>query len=311
MRTVRGRELSPRWTGGQIAHEARCGTHRVHFTPDEPNQTSSTRRDLHIGTRVGKPAMVVPESMSEASFTTAQEFNGTCLTCGYSLRGLSDERCPECGRLFRASDPTTFRTFTDRWSWRRLARPPGKIHLWTVVISTPLMLYAASLPPGTGAGLGLLGCAFLVALIVIGMDYAIRCLSAVACRLLPVNDANRISRSSRRAWVATPICLLMLGSAVPFNWPMYFRFALSRNAFEAETKKLLAGVDIGEGHKGGDPYGKWVGLYYVDSVRVRSAERRVEFFTSDVFGFGYRVDDLAQYILEIPKGWYFCYCGWS
>lgn len=36
------------------------------------------------------------------------EFVGVCKSCGYSLRGLSDSRCPECGRLFDPALPTTY-----------------------------------------------------------------------------------------------------------------------------------------------------------------------------------------------------------
>jgi hypothetical protein len=31
-----------------------------------------------------------------------------CLGCGYSLKGLTDPRCPECGREFDSLDPRTF-----------------------------------------------------------------------------------------------------------------------------------------------------------------------------------------------------------
>jgi hypothetical protein len=31
-----------------------------------------------------------------------------CLGCGYDLRGLPENRCPECGRAFDPVDPTTF-----------------------------------------------------------------------------------------------------------------------------------------------------------------------------------------------------------
>lgn len=34
--------------------------------------------------------------------------DSNCLTCGYSLRGLADPRCPECGRAFDLADPNTF-----------------------------------------------------------------------------------------------------------------------------------------------------------------------------------------------------------
>ncbi len=33
-----------------------------------------------------------------------------CLECDYELINLDEARCPECGRAFDASDPTTFKT---------------------------------------------------------------------------------------------------------------------------------------------------------------------------------------------------------
>ena len=33
-----------------------------------------------------------------------------CLECDYELINLEEARCPECGRAFDASDPTTFKT---------------------------------------------------------------------------------------------------------------------------------------------------------------------------------------------------------
>lgn len=32
-----------------------------------------------------------------------------CRVCGYALVGLSENRCPECGRAFDPADPRTFR----------------------------------------------------------------------------------------------------------------------------------------------------------------------------------------------------------
>ena len=34
---------------------------------------------------------------------------GFCLGCGYALRGLTETRCPECGRAFDPFDPRTMR----------------------------------------------------------------------------------------------------------------------------------------------------------------------------------------------------------
>src|SRR5688500_3205898 len=35
-------------------------------------------------------------------------FTGYCLGCSYNLRGLSEPRCPECGREFRPGAPSTY-----------------------------------------------------------------------------------------------------------------------------------------------------------------------------------------------------------
>ncbi len=32
-----------------------------------------------------------------------------CLSCKYDLRNLTENRCPECGRIFDPDDPRTFR----------------------------------------------------------------------------------------------------------------------------------------------------------------------------------------------------------
>src|SRR5436309_886841 len=32
---------------------------------------------------------------------------GLCRVCSYPLRGLAEDRCPECGACFNAKDPTT------------------------------------------------------------------------------------------------------------------------------------------------------------------------------------------------------------
>lgn len=44
-----------------------------------------------------------------------------CRQCDYDLHGLSEQRCPECGQRFDASDPKTFHTTPRRQRRRRLA----------------------------------------------------------------------------------------------------------------------------------------------------------------------------------------------
>lgn len=52
------------------------------------------------------------------------EYLGTamyCRQCDYNLHGLSEQRCPECGRTFDPSDPNTFHEKTRRQRRRRFA----------------------------------------------------------------------------------------------------------------------------------------------------------------------------------------------
>jgi hypothetical protein len=49
-----------------------------------------------------------------------------CLDCNYSLRGLAESRCPECGREFNIQDPTSFNNARPlRWIDRKLLKPIG------------------------------------------------------------------------------------------------------------------------------------------------------------------------------------------
>src|SRR5689334_6297711 len=69
-----------------------------------------------------------------------------CLDCGYSLRGLPESRCPECGRRFDPDDPVTFDTGRPMWrSMRWFVQPTGFVRplVW---IATSLMICAGSTP---------------------------------------------------------------------------------------------------------------------------------------------------------------------
>src|SRR5262245_29301499 len=40
-----------------------------------------------------------------------------CKACHYSLKNLTEYRCPECGREFDPSDPSSFEVETRKWSF--------------------------------------------------------------------------------------------------------------------------------------------------------------------------------------------------
>lgn len=61
-----------------------------------------------------------------------------CLGCSYCLEGLSEPRCPECGRGF---DPNKPNTFAVKPPVARL-RTPGNIFLLGSIIGTVLVIFA-------------------------------------------------------------------------------------------------------------------------------------------------------------------------
>jgi hypothetical protein len=53
---------------------------------------------------------------------------GQCRVCGYSLKGLTERRCPECGTTFDPDDPRTMVVFEPPMLVRFVSR---KISVWT------------------------------------------------------------------------------------------------------------------------------------------------------------------------------------
>jgi hypothetical protein len=68
-----------------------------------------------------------------------------CRECGYSLRGLPDAVCPECGRRFDAGDPTTYRNAKAAPGVRLT---PGLLGGTGVAIYVVWLLVLGSLEPG-------------------------------------------------------------------------------------------------------------------------------------------------------------------
>src|SRR5690349_18712264 len=64
-----------------------------------------------------------------------------CLGCGYCLRGLHTQQCPECGREFDPSDPRTYGmrgvSALDRW----MLEPMGRACWWAAWIGATLVFW--------------------------------------------------------------------------------------------------------------------------------------------------------------------------
>jgi len=79
-----------------------------------------------------------------------------CRRCGYVLDGLSDHRCPECGRPFDPANRRTYRTTPRRrWSWKIIGALIGfgVVAIPTVVLAIDIYF---NTDPGSPGGAGLL-----------------------------------------------------------------------------------------------------------------------------------------------------------
>lgn len=63
--------------------------------------------------------------------------NCFCIGCGYSLRGLNDPRCPECGREFDPSNPKTMARTSRHAAIRRWMR-------WPLMLFALLVIYVVA-----------------------------------------------------------------------------------------------------------------------------------------------------------------------
>src|SRR5690349_11519396 len=72
-----------------------------------------------------------------------------CLKCGYSLRGLTDNHCPECGTEFDPENPSTFATRTRPHAIIcNLSRPlGGPSHLFAAILAV-FMIISQAVPGG-------------------------------------------------------------------------------------------------------------------------------------------------------------------
>src|ERR1035441_10641934 len=60
-----------------------------------------------------------------------------CIGCGYMLRQLPSNRCPECGRAFDPADPRTMSIGRPlRWWQRKLLRPIGWPTIFLALLGT-------------------------------------------------------------------------------------------------------------------------------------------------------------------------------
>lgn len=186
-----------------------------------------------------------------------------CLNCGYALRRLQESRCPECGTDFDPADAATFRdprAHPARYFW---TSSPPIWHLAGILAATVVLIVAGSAPHfGTAVILArrpTWTSLALVVIIAVVLDYLKR---GVQRWRVVRRRRWRTARMHSDAWrwVVTPLCGMVLASAVVTDWPLRLRFALSQSAFFDATAMHFR-------HPDARPDDKWIGWYRVREVR--------------------------------------------
>lgn len=174
-----------------------------------------------------------------------------CRGCGYSLRGLPEPRCPECGKTFSPDDPETYNDPSR--PKRRRHRPPKPPRSLYVVLLVQLVLVVVILRGSVWAlvGWGVLltpvGRVSTIVVLVIILDYWRRFSGLRTARTIgDVKVTEEFSRHRRR-WRVQTVCVILLTSLLVYPWPMCIRFWVSLPVFSRVANEYLDGSRSGTG----------------------------------------------------------------
>lgn len=202
-----------------------------------------------------------------------------CLTCDYDLRGLPENRCPECGRQF---DPVDGRTFAVTQAPNRfvrvLRRHPGWwMHAGAISLVAAALL--ASLVPG---GWCLFLCYCLLGWPVLA---AIGVGRLIGCALVRLRDHHpRRLPGSAWGWLVAPVCCIMSVGLLASDTPSRQFFRINRPFLDSFVRSTAA---IPPGSRLPD---RWLGCYPAERIEtmtggVRFLVRGAGFL--DSYGFAY------------------------
>lgn len=231
-----------------------------------------------------------------------------CRKCGYLLRGLTENRCPECGRPFDPTDLGTVRYIGLSVSTRRWARAPCMAEVIAVLIVAILMLVFRSRPTATIRGepyFPALWVAWVAPALV--WWWGLRVLSRLRWLRLPA-DSRGPDRRDRRVWrwCVLPLCLAAVVSCAFYEWPQAVRFRLSESALAREASRLQA-MHLQDPNSGVYvDYGRWIGLYYVWGASIVPHGRWIHFGVDEPGRGGLAFDMLRLPNCcpgDLPRGW--------
>jgi hypothetical protein len=161
-----------------------------------------------------------------------------CLNCAYCLHGLSEQRCPECGRQFDPEKPATFSIRPIGRLAAYLLTPPGWVLHVYVILSSGCLLWLFSNPASSLWG-------WLFGLLMwspLALFWGGRLFAYVLARILYCPRRKETVGSVSR-WLAAPGLVLLAVLLIRANVPMLVRFRLSLPEIEQlrlQTMKLRA-----------------------------------------------------------------------
>ncbi len=173
-----------------------------------------------------------------------------CLDCDYWLVGLTEHRCPECGRPFNPADPTSYRTGIDNDDlYRPWLRPPSSwLNGWAAIAAYALLM-AASVP-GMDQFSAFWAC---VVGAFSGVCWLFRLIQHLSSRFYFKGKGVELEPFDRR-WSTVPLLALAVMLLLASDAPLQFRVLLSRPsmdrfASDALSRKIASQSD------------RWIGLF--------------------------------------------------
>ena len=156
-----------------------------------------------------------------------------CLGCDYGLKGLPENRCPECGREFDPENPATFEhTSTGANITRFLSKPPG----WPINIAAILATILGvegNLYPG---GVSSVQACINLAWVGISMIFVFRLAMFVSVRWSHQN--KRSLSTTRLRWLIAPGCLLLCVGLIITEAPARVFFLVNKPALNRFAQQV-------------------------------------------------------------------------
>ncbi len=161
-----------------------------------------------------------------------------CLTCDYPLIGLSEFRCPECGRTFDLGNTATFYTGDKPVSQigRFLRKPVGKYFHCLCGFVALLTLYAHSVPEVY----------FLLVVLCVfiwGTLAAIWCIRGIGFSFMMTHQHGWHSRTGRmkwRHWVVGPALLALTILLCVTEVPLWATYWISKSAMDRLAVQVMS-----------------------------------------------------------------------